>query len=161
MASVAAPPSAKPSDAARQRTEKILHAFHEEERFGRAYDLELLRRLWPFFVPQRRLLGAALGVVLFTAVGALIRPLVMRRVIDGGIMAGDATTLMHGGLLLAGIILVEQVLGFVQLYATQVAGARAMADYFIEGGVSLVTGGTDNHLMLINTVTNDVSPHSS
>lgn len=40
-------------------------------------------------------------------------------------------------------------------YAAQVlANARAMADSFIEGGVSLVTGGTDNHLMLIDTVAN-------
>jgi ATP-binding cassette subfamily B protein len=149
------------TDGARQRTEKILQAFHEEERFGRAYDLELLKRLWPFFEPQRKLLGAALGVVLVTAVGALLRPLIMRRVIDGGIMAGDSTALLQGGLVLGGIILVEQVLAFVQLYATQVAGARAMADLRRHVFVflhSLRLGFFDNQLVgrLVSRVTNDV-----
>ncbi|HYJ09500.1 MAG TPA: hypothetical protein VEX18_10835, partial [Polyangiaceae bacterium] len=94
MTTAAAPGSGPPSDSARQRTEKILHAFHEEERFGRAYDLALLRRIWPYFAPQRKLLGAAMAVVLITAVGALLRPLVMRQVIDDGILAGDSSTLM-------------------------------------------------------------------
>lgn len=156
-----APAASKSSDSARQRTEKILHAFHEEERFGRAYDLELLRRLWPFFAPQKKLLVAAFCVILVTAVGALVRPLVMRRVIDGGVMAGDSTTLMHGGLLLAAIILVEQALGFIQLYATQVAGVRAMAELrrtvfvFLH---RLRLGFFDNQLVgrLVSRVTNDV-----
>ncbi|HWA73529.1 MAG TPA: ABC transporter ATP-binding protein [Polyangiaceae bacterium] len=161
MTTATAPGAGKSSDSARQRTEKILHAFHEEERFGRAYDLDLLRRLAPFFAPQRKLLLAASCVILVTSVGALARPLVMRSVIDNGIMAGNATTLMHGGLLLAGIILVEQALGFIQLYATQVAGARAMADLrrtvfvFLH---RLRLGFFDNQLVgrLVSRVTNDV-----
>ena len=37
-----APLPSKQNESARRRTEKILEAFHEEERFGRAYDLDLL-----------------------------------------------------------------------------------------------------------------------
>ena len=56
--------AANESDSARRRTEKILESFHEEERFGKAYDLELMRRLWPFFLPHKRLLiGSSLLMV--------------------------------------------------------------------------------------------------
>ncbi len=149
------------TSAARRRTEKILEAFHEEERFGRAYDLELLRKLWPFFRPQLPLLLMALGVVLVTSVGAMLRPLVMRAVVDRGIMAENGALLLRGGAVLATIILVEQVLGFVQLYATQVAGARAMAALRRHVFVfmhQLRLGFFDNQLVgrLVSRVTNDV-----
>ena len=35
-----------------------LRDFHDEERLGRAYDTQLLRRLWPFMKPHARYLGA-------------------------------------------------------------------------------------------------------
>ncbi len=153
--------SERESDSARRRTEKILEAFHEEERFGRSYDLSLLKRLWPFFRPYRLLLVGATGVIMLTATGALVRPLVMRHVIDDGVMTGHLETLMRGGFVLAGIILVEQILGFIQLYSTQVVGARAMADVrrhtfrFLHG---LWLGFFDHQLVgrLVSRVTNDV-----
>jgi ATP-binding cassette subfamily B protein len=159
----ASPTSLAPdkSESARRRTEKILEAFHEEERFGKAYDLELLRRLWPFFLPHKKLLLGSCIVVLLTAAGALIRPLVMRGVVDDGVMAKDLRALMHGGLVLSLLILVEQVLGFVQLYATQVAGARALTDlrrYVFEYLHRLRLSFFDNQLVgrLVSRVTNDV-----
>ncbi|HEY8942891.1 MAG TPA: ABC transporter ATP-binding protein, partial [Polyangiaceae bacterium] len=149
------------SESARRRTEKILEAFHEEERFGKAYDLAILRRLWPFFRPHRTLIYVSLVVIVFTSAGALVRPLVMLEVVDSGIMAKDSRALMWGGLVLAGIILVEQALGFIQLYATQVAGVRAMSDLrrrvftFLH---RLRLGFFDNQLVgrLVSRVTNDV-----
>ena len=119
----AAPPPARNTRAA-----AAVKAFHEEERYGKAYDLQLVKKSWPFIKPHQGLLWLSLGVVLFTSAGALIRPLVMRSAIDDGVVAGNAEKLMHGGLLLAGIMVVEQVLGFCQMYAMQVAGARAMSD---------------------------------
>jgi ATP-binding cassette subfamily B protein len=155
------PPSELGSDHARRRTEKILEAFHGEEVFGRSYDLTLLKRLWPFFVPYRRLIGASIGVVLVTSAFALVRPLVMRRVIDDGVMANDLETLMRGGFVLAVVVVIEQIFGFVQLYTMQVVGARAMADVrrhvfrFLHG---LRLSFFDHQLVgrLVSRVTNDV-----
>ena len=148
-------------DSARRRTEKILEAFHEEERFARSYDLMLLKRLWPFFVPYRRLIGASLVVILFTSALALLRPLLMQRVIDDGVMSKNLPMLMRGGFVLAAVIVVEQLFGFVQLYTMQVVGARAMADVrrhvfrFLHG---LRLGFFDHQLVgrLVSRVTNDV-----
>ncbi len=52
----------------------------------------------------------------------------MRSAIDGVVKDGDRVALFHGGLLLAGVLVAEQLLGLVQMYAVQVAGARAVAD---------------------------------
>ncbi|HET9959880.1 MAG TPA: ABC transporter ATP-binding protein [Polyangiaceae bacterium] len=155
------PPARPAADEKRKRTEKILRAFHEEERFGRAYDGALLKRLWAFLYPHRKLIWISMGVVLFTSAGSLLRPLLMRHVVDSGVMAKNESALLQGGLMLTGLILFEQILGFVQLYATQVAGARAMADLrlhvfrFLHG---LRLGFFDNQLVgrLVSRVTNDI-----
>jgi ATP-binding cassette, subfamily B, multidrug efflux pump len=110
------------------RAAAAVKAFHEEERFGKAYDLRLVKKSWPFVAPHQKLLWLSLGVVLFTSASALVRPLIMRRALDQGVVAGHAGELMRGGLLLASVMIIEQLLGFLQMYAMQVAGARAMSD---------------------------------
>jgi ATP-binding cassette, subfamily B, multidrug efflux pump len=105
-----------------------LREFHEEPSFGKAYDAHLAARLWAFVRPHRRLLYLATASILVSAASSLLRPLVMLRTIDDGIMRSEAPALLRGALLLAGLLLVEQVLAFVQTYSMQVAGARAIAD---------------------------------
>jgi ATP-binding cassette, subfamily B, multidrug efflux pump len=119
---------AAPKPARNTRAAAAVKAFHEEERYGKAYDLQLIKKLWPFVEPHQALLWISLAIVLFTSSGSMLRPLIMRTAIDEGVVAGNASKLMRGGFLLAGIMVVEQVLGFCQMYAMQVAGARIMAD---------------------------------
>ena len=142
------------------RAAAALKAFHEEERYGKAYDLALLRRMWPFLEPHKRLLWLSMVVIVFTSAGALVRPLIMRTAIDGAV-AGKLEQLMRGGVLLASVLIVEQVLGFAQMYAMQVAGARAMSD--LRGHVFRFLhrqrlGFFDRQLVgkLVSRVTNDV-----
>jgi ATP-binding cassette, subfamily B, multidrug efflux pump len=144
----------------KKRTERILKAFHEEERFGKAYDARLTKRLWGYLVPYSWLLWASIVVILLTSAGALVRPLIMRSAIDGVIKDGNRAALFHGGVLLASVLLLEQILGLVQMYAVQVAGARAVADMrrevfeFLQG---LRLGFFDKQLVgrLVSRVTND------
>jgi ATP-binding cassette subfamily B protein len=142
------------------RTERILRAFHEEERFGKAYDARLSKRLWGYLLPYRLLLWASLGVILLTAAGALVRPLIMRSAIDGVVKNGDRVALFHGGILLASVLVTEQLLGLVQMYAMQVVGARAVADLrreVFEFLQKLRLGFFDKQLVgrLVSRVTND------
>jgi ATP-binding cassette, subfamily B, multidrug efflux pump len=116
-----------PKPARNTRAAAAVKAFHEDERFGKAYDLRLVKKSWPFVAPHQKLLWLSLGVVLFTSASSLVRPLIMRRAMDQGVVAGHPDELMKGGLLLAGVMIIEQVLGFLQMYAMQVAGARAMS----------------------------------
>ena len=144
----------------KKRTERILKAFHEEERFGKAYDARLTKRLWGYLKPYRLLLWASVVVILLTSASSLVRPLIMRSAIDGVVRDGNRVALFHGGVLLASVLLLEQVLGLVQMYAVQVAGARAVADMrrevfeFLQG---LRLGFFDNQLVgrLVSRVTND------
>ncbi|HEX2872724.1 MAG TPA: ABC transporter ATP-binding protein [Polyangiaceae bacterium] len=124
----ASPLGDAPRGARNTRAAAAVKAFHEEERFGKAYDLRLVKKSWPFIRPHQKLLWLSLGVVFFTAGSALVRPLIMRHALDEGVVAGHADQLMRGGLMLASVMVVEQVLGFMQMYAMQVAGARAMSD---------------------------------
>ena len=47
-----------------------LRDFHEEERLGRAYDRELLGRLWPFLRPHARYLWGSFAMILLADAGA-------------------------------------------------------------------------------------------
>src|SRR5450432_4322993 len=89
------PPSVHGGRADRKRTERILKAFHEEERFGKAYDARLTKRLWGYLTPYRWLLWLSVSVILITSAGALVRPLIMRSAIDGVIKSGDRSALFH------------------------------------------------------------------
>ena len=93
----------------------------------RGVDWLLLKRLWPFLSNERRLLVGAMGFVLVVAILALVRPLVMRHAMDDGVLRHDARVLFYGGLAVALLVVFEQLFGFVQVYATQLAGARSIA----------------------------------
>jgi len=147
--------------ARRRRTEEVLRAFHEEAEPVRTHDIGLLVKLWAFLRPYRRLLLGTLLVILLTSAAALARPLIMLRAIDEGVLQGDADVLTWGGIVLVAVVALEQLLTFVQIYATQVVGARAMADLrratfrFLHG---LRLGYFDRQPIgrLVTRVTNDI-----
>jgi ATP-binding cassette subfamily B multidrug efflux pump len=125
-----APSGAQPGPApdAKKRTEQILAAFHDEERFTKGFDKRLIGQIWTFLAPHRRLMLLAVIVLLFTSALSLVRPLLMMRGIDEAVMKGDRVALLEIGLIFAGVLVAEQIFGFIHMYVMQVVGARAMAD---------------------------------
>jgi ATP-binding cassette subfamily B protein len=109
-------------------TEAALRAFHEEGTLGAAYDMKLLKRLWPFVRPYQTFLWLSIGLGLLMAGLSLLRPYLMRITIDQGAIAKDRHMLFLGGAAFAGVIILEQMLNFVQVYTVQISGARALAD---------------------------------
>src|SRR5688572_5470415 len=91
-------------------------------------DTNLIRKLWPFLRPERGWLTIAIVSSLITSGISLVRPLIMLWAIDRSVATKDAGLILTGGLAFAAAAIVEQLLSFVQTYATQVVGARAMAD---------------------------------
>lgn len=110
------------------RADQALRAFHEERAFGKAYDSQLAARIWPFIRPYQGLLWLSVGLGVVMAGLSMSRPYLMRLTIDRGVLAKDPHVLFQGGLAFAVVILVEQVLNFVQVYAVQISGAKAVAD---------------------------------
>jgi ATP-binding cassette subfamily B protein len=118
----------KPPVAKSGGTEAALRAFHEEGALGKAYDARLLSRLWPFVRPYQAHLWLSIALGLGMAGLALMRPYLMRLTIDKGALAKDSHMLFMGGAAYAVVIIVEQLMNFVQVYAVQISGARALAD---------------------------------
>ena len=126
----ASPEPTPPSEngGAGARGERAMKRFHEETQIERAYDLGMLRRLWPFIRPHGRLIGGSLGLLMVAAALSLVRPLVIKAALDGFGSAGAADSIVRYGIVLGAVILVEQAVAFPQMYWMQAAGARAMAD---------------------------------
>ena len=109
------------------RGAEALRKFHEEAVMGKAYDGRLLRRLWPFVRPHSLYLVVSLATLVVISSIGLVRPLLMGDVVHQA-DANDPRKLLRDGVGLALLLVVSQLLTFVQMYAMQVAGARAMAD---------------------------------
>jgi ATP-binding cassette subfamily B multidrug efflux pump len=110
------------------RAEAALRAFHEEGAFGKAYDTRLVARIWPYMRPHQGLLWLSIALGIVMAGMSLFRPYLMRITIDRGAIAKDPKVLLWGGAAFAAVIVVEQGLNFIQVYAVQVSGARALSD---------------------------------
>ncbi|RYE82327.1 MAG: ABC transporter ATP-binding protein, partial [Myxococcales bacterium] len=112
------------------------------------------------------MLAVSLAVLLVVACLGLLRPLVMQRGLDavstpGASVAGAAAILRTSGLMLLGLIVAEQTLTFIQIFAMQMVGARAMNDLRLEVFRFLHTRRMaffDNQPVgrLVTRVTNDV-----
>ncbi len=122
MSSVNTTAKKKPSTA-----ETKLKAFHEEETLGKAVDGKLLRRLWPFVRPHSRFIVMSLSVLVLVTAANLVRPILMGDVVKSATSANSGRLFLDG-LALSGIVVVVQLLTFVQMYTMQIAGARSMAD---------------------------------
>ncbi|MBX3188169.1 MAG: ABC transporter ATP-binding protein [Labilithrix sp.] len=101
--------------------------FHEEERLGRAYDAQLLGRLWPFMRPHRVFLWSSMALLVLSAGFSLVRPLVMGAIVSSA-QNEQPDRLMTYGVTLAVVVAGAQALTFLQGYLMQIAGARSMAD---------------------------------
>lgn len=119
-------PSAGP--AKKTRTQSALERFHEEDRLGRSYDFRMLLRLWPYVRPHAGQLALSIGLLILNACFAMVRPLLMRRAFDFFEAPNAAAELTRTGLVLTVVFVLEQSIAFPQVYAMQLAGARAMSD---------------------------------
>lgn len=117
----------KGASPASKRAEDKLRAFHEEAAMTKTYDLSLLKRLWPFVKPHAGMVIWSL--LLLVVIGAinLARPLVMGDVVRQA-DAKNPGGLLRDGLILTGLVTALQIGTFIQVYAMQVGGARAMSD---------------------------------
>lgn len=115
------------SGGARQksRAEQALERFHEEGSLS-GYDAKNLLRLWPYVRPHRAYLFGSVALLLCASALALLRPLVMRSGLDG--IGKEPDAMMRAGLLLTGLVVLEQAVAFPQMYLMQAGGARAMND---------------------------------
>jgi len=99
----------------------------EERALPAVYDRRLLRWLWPYIRPHRKILGISFVALAVQTLLQLFQPMLMGDVVARA-AEKDAAALLQNGVALAALLVTIQLLTFLQTYTMQLAGARAMAD---------------------------------
>jgi ATP-binding cassette subfamily B protein len=101
---------------------------HEEADVQKAYDRDLLFRLWPFLRPYRGIF--ALSLVLLPLISALmlVQPYLIKVAIDEYVSRGDAAGLARIGVFFMSALVAEFCLLYVQYYLTMWLAQHALAD---------------------------------
>src|SRR5947207_7997001 len=106
----------------------MTEGFEQEEILGKAYDLRLIRRLWQFIIPYKRLfLWSLLLLPLQQALG-LAQPYLMKIGIDQYIAGKDLWGLQGVMLLFLAALIGETVTVFAQYYFSMLVAQRCLAD---------------------------------
>jgi ATP-binding cassette, subfamily B, multidrug efflux pump len=105
---------------------------HQEETLGKAYDLRLIRRLWRYIRPYKRLFFLAMLLLPIQQAFGLAQPYLMKIGIDQYIAQADLSGLQVVALLFLGAIIGETVMIFFHYYLTMAVAQRCLADLRVE-----------------------------
>src|SRR5438093_670581 len=100
----------------------------QEEILGKAYDIRLIRRLWKFIVPYKRLFWMAMLLLPLQQAFGLAQPYLMKIGIDQYIAGRDLKGLQSVGLLFLAAVVGETVTLFFHYYFSMLVAQRCLAD---------------------------------
>jgi ATP-binding cassette subfamily B protein len=133
----------------------------EEQVLGKAYDTRIVRRLWRYVRPHRGLILLSFGLLLAVGAAQLAQPYLLKRAIDGAILADRMERLAPVAALFLAALAAELLFRFAQLYVLERTGQNVVLD--IRGHVfrhlqTLPSSYFDRHPVgrLMTRVTTDV-----
>jgi ATP-binding cassette, subfamily B, multidrug efflux pump len=100
----------------------------QEEILGKVYDTKLIKRLWQFIAPYKRLFWIAMLLLPFQQAFGLAQPYLMKIAIDQYIAGRNLIGLQKIGFLFLGALLGETVTVFFNYYLTMLVAQRCLAD---------------------------------
>jgi ATP-binding cassette, subfamily B, multidrug efflux pump len=100
----------------------------QEEVLGKAYDLRMIRRLWQFILPYKRLFLISLLLLPLQQAFGLAQPYLMKIGIDQYIAGKDLWGLQNVMLLFLGALIGETLAIFANYYLSMVVAQRCLAD---------------------------------
>jgi len=106
----------------------MTEAIEQEEVLGRAYDLRLIRRLWQFILPYKRLFVLSLLLLPVQQAFGLAQPYLMKVGIDQYIASKDLWGLQSVMLLFLAALIGETLTVFAQYYFSMLVAQRCLAD---------------------------------
>ena len=106
----------------------MAETFHQEEVLGKAYDLGIIKRLWKFIVPYKRIFWTAMLLLPLQQAFGLAQPYLMKIGIDQYIGGRDLKGLQGVGLLFLGAVIGETVTLFFHYYLSMLVAQRCLAD---------------------------------
>lgn len=101
---------------------------YEEEIAGKAYDTALLMRFARYVAPYRLSIAIVVLILPLVAACRLAQPWIIKLAIDNHIITGKLAGLETVALGFLGILLVESLLSFLEVYLLQSVGQRVMSD---------------------------------
>ncbi|MFA7404244.1 MAG: ABC transporter ATP-binding protein [Pelobacteraceae bacterium] len=101
---------------------------YEEEIAGKAYDTALLRRFARYVAPYRLSITVVVLILPLVAACRLAQPWIIKIAIDSHIITGKLAGLENIALGFLGILLIESLLSFLEVYLLQSVGQRVMSD---------------------------------
>lgn len=122
------PPARAPLSPSDRRAERLFAELSIGQEPSAQYDFALVRRLWPHLRPHAGLLGVALVLVPVTTLATLFQPYLVKRTVDAVVLVADDEVWLRMVTLYAVAVCVEFLCRFIEMYAMQLAGQRAMAD---------------------------------
>jgi ATP-binding cassette subfamily B multidrug efflux pump len=100
----------------------------QEEVLGKAYDLRLIRRLWQFILPYKRLFLVSMLLLPLQQAFGLAQPYLMKIGIDQYIAGKDLWGLQSVMLVFLGVLIGETLAIFAHYYLSMVVAQRCLAD---------------------------------
>ncbi len=106
----------------------MAHAAQQEEVLGKAYDLRLIRRLWKFIIPYKRLFFFTMLLLPLQQAFGVAQPYLMKIGIDRYIAGKDLWGLQNIMLLFLAALIGETVAAFAHHYFSMLVAQRCLAD---------------------------------
>ena len=106
----------------------MAQAAQQEEVLGKAYDLRLIRRLWKFIIPYKRLFFFTMLLLPLQQAFGVAQPYLMKIGIDQYIAGKDLWGLQNVMLLFLAALIGETVAAFAHHYFSMLVAQRCLAD---------------------------------
>ncbi len=103
-------------------------SIQDEQAIGKAYDSRLMRRLWIYVVPHRRLVWISLVLLPVVAGIEIIQPLIVKYGIDHNLARRDPGGLGWVALIFAFTLVTHGLLFYAYAFVLNITGQRAMRD---------------------------------
>lgn len=113
---------------AKRQPPRLDEGIHAEEELERAYDAELLARLWHYVRPYRVIFWALLTVLPLASGLMLLQPYLLKIGIDRYVETGDVAGLSGVALVFFLAVLAEFAALYLQYYLTMSVAQRSLAD---------------------------------
>ncbi len=101
---------------------------HEEEVLGKAYDARLMKRIYAYVLPHKKLVALSILFLVLVSAAQLGQPYLIKRAIDGPIASGDPAGLIGIVLAFALLLIVEFATRFGQMYFLEKTGQNVVHD---------------------------------
>lgn len=103
-----------------------------EEVLGKAYDAQLMARVWQFVRPHWKLIIAAFALMPITVAFELAQPYLLKVAIDDHIAVGRLAGLGTLAVIFVALVALQAASQFVQLYLLTLLGQRSMRDLRVQ-----------------------------